>query len=191
MAEHLSARRGVADRIIDETLVLVSERGLGNVTMTEIAERTGVARQTLYNHYPDVEQIVIAGTERYAQNGFAHLVGLLEATGSAEGKIDLLVRHTVAGVNHGHGVDDVRSALSPEGRAHLDRHQAAFRSLVASIISDGVVDGTFDSSIDPDRHAVLVQGVLLSASDLSAEGDEPVELVSVVTRSILRLLGVS
>jgi AcrR family transcriptional regulator len=42
------------DRIIDAALSLIGERGLGEVTMVEVARRAGVARQTLYNHYPDV-----------------------------------------------------------------------------------------------------------------------------------------
>jgi len=191
MTGHETGRRGVRERIIDATVALVAEKGLGNVTMTEIAERADVARQTLYNRYPDVEQVMIAAVEEYEQSGFAHLVGLVDATGSAEGKIDLLARHAVAAPDHGHGVTEVASALSPEGRARLDQHQVTFRRLIASIISFGIDEGVFDPSIDPERHAVLVQGVLLSASDLSAAEDDPVELSSVVARSILGLLGAS
>ncbi|MCJ7782277.1 MAG: TetR/AcrR family transcriptional regulator [Acidimicrobiia bacterium] len=176
------------DRIIEATFALVAERGLGSVTMTEIADRAGVARQTLYNHFSDVEQIIVVGIEEYAQTGFTHLMDLLAATGSVEAKLDLLVRHTVVEGSHGHGAADVRAALSPEARAHLDRHQNDFRSLVASIIADGLADGSFDASIDPNRHAVLVQGLLLSASDLAAEGGDPADLAAVVSESILRVL---
>jgi hypothetical protein len=84
----------------------------------------------------------------------------------------------------------VRSALSPEARAHLDRHQNDFRSLVASIIASGMADGSFDPALDPDRHAVLVQGLLLSASDLTAEGGDPAVLASMVSESIIRVLRV-
>ncbi len=177
-----------SDRIIEATFALISEGGLGGVTMTDVADQAGVARQTLYNHFSDVEQIVVAGIEQYAQSGFAHLVDLLEATGSAEAKVELLARYTVAQGSHGHGVEDVRSALSPEARAHLDRHQADFRSLVASIIAQGVADGSFDPDLDPDRHAVLVQGLLLSSSDLAADGGDPAELAALISESILRVL---
>ena len=177
-----------SDRIIEATFALISESGLGGVTMTDVADQAGVARQTLYNHFSDVEQIVVAGIEQYAQSGFAHLVDLLEATGSAEAKMELLARYTVAQGSHGHGVEDVRSALSPEARAHLDRHQADFRSLVASIIAQGVADGSFDPDLDPDRHAVLVQGLLLSSSDLAADGGDPAELAALISASILRVL---
>jgi AcrR family transcriptional regulator len=177
-----------SDRIIEATFALITEQGLGSVTMTEIADRAGVARQTLYNHFSDVEQIVVAGIEQYTHTDFAHLVDLLAATETAAAKVELLTRSTVVEGSHGHSVEDVRSALSQEARAHLDRHQSDFRSLVASIIGQGVADGSFDSTLDPERHAVLVQGLLLSASDLAAEGGEPAELASVVSESILRVL---
>jgi AcrR family transcriptional regulator len=178
----------VTDRIIEATFALVAERGLGSVTMTEIADRSGIARQTLYNHFPDVEQIVVAGIEQYEQTGFGLLMDLLDATGTAEAKMELLARHTVVVASHGHGVDDLRSALSPEARTLLYRHQAAFRSLVSSIIADGISDGSFEATIDPIRHAVLVQGLLLSAADLAADGEDPVDAATLASRSILRIL---
>ena len=107
-------RSDARDRIMQATFELVAEEGLGSVTMTPIADRADVARQTLYNHFTDVEQIVIAGIEEYNAIGFAHLTELLEATATTEAKLDLLVRHTVAATSHGHAVADLRSALSAE-----------------------------------------------------------------------------
>ena len=72
------------ERIMRATFELVAEEGLGSVTMTAIADRADVARQTLYNHFADVEQIVIAGIEEYNDVGFAHLTELLEATATTE-----------------------------------------------------------------------------------------------------------
>lgn len=178
------------DRIIEATFTLVAERGLGSVTMTEVADRAGVARQTLYNHFSDVEQVIVVGLEQYAETGLSHLVDLLDVTGAAEAKMELLARHMVAERIHGNSVDAVRSALSPEARAHLDRHQNDFRSLVASIIASGMADGSFDPALQPDRHAVLVQGLLLSASDLTAEGGDPAVVASMVSESIMRVLRV-
>ena len=180
--------RAATDRIIEATFTLVAERGLGGVTMTDVADRAGVARQTLYNHFSDVEQIIVAGIEQYAQTEFTHLVDLLEATGTPDAKMELLARYTVAQGSHGHGVEDMRSALSPEARAHLDRHQSDFRTLVASIIASGMADGSFDDGLDSDHHAVLIQGLLLSASDLVADGGDPADIAAMVTASVLRVL---
>ena len=171
------------------TFELMAEEGLGSVTMTAIAERAGVARQTLYNHFTDVEQIVIVGIEEYTQIGSAHLTDLLDATPAAEDKLDLLARHTVAGARHGHPSTEIRSALSSDARAHLDEHVMTIRSLIESIIAGGIDDGSFDESIDPGVYAVLVEGLLLAAGDLAVERDDPAEAASVTSDAILRVLG--
>ncbi len=185
-----NADRGESrDRIMHATFELVAEEGLGAVTMTAIAERADVARQTLYNHFNDVEQIVIAGIEEYTQAGFAHLTDLLDATKTAEDKLNLLTRHTVAGARHGHPVSEIRNALSTYARAHLDQHVTSIRSLIASIIAEGVADGSFNESIDPGAHAVLVEGLLLAAGDLAMESDDLADAASVTSAAILRVVG--
>ena len=188
MAPTDSNRGEPRDRIMRATFELVAEEGLGTVTMTAIADRADVARQTLYNHFTDVEQIVIAGIEEYNAIGFAHLTELLEATATTEAKLDLLVRHTVAATSHGHAVADLRSALSAEARAHLDQHVTSFRSLIASIIAEGVAAGSLHESIDPGVYAVLIEGLLLAAGDLAMEENDPAVAATVTSKAVLRVL---
>ena len=179
------------DRIMVAAFELVAEEGLGSVTMTAIADRADVARQTLYNHFTDVEQIVIAGMVEYNAIGFAHLMELLGATATTEAKLDLLVRHTVASTRHGHTVADLRNALSAEARAHLDQHVTSFRGLIESIIAEGVSDATLDNSVDPGVYAVLIEGLLLAASDLATGADDPAKAATVTSQAVLRVLGLA
>ena len=190
MAPTDSERSDARDRIIYATFELVAEQGLGSVTMTGIAERADVARQTLYNHFTDVEQIVIAGIEEYTQTGFVHLTELLAATATTEARLDLLARNAVTGASHGRATTDLRNALSSDARAHLDRHVMSFRALIESIIAEGVADGALDESVDPATYAVLVEGLLLSASALAIGDDDPAAVASVASGAILRVLGV-
>ena len=183
-------RSDARDRIMQATFELVAEHGLGSVTMTAIADRADVARQTLYNHYADVEQIVITGIEQYNEIGFTHLTGLLEATATTEAKLDLLVRHTVAATSHGHTIVDIRRALSSDAQAHLDRHVASFRALIESIIAGGVADGSLDKSIDPRVYAVLIEGLLLAAPELATEDNDPAAAASFTSGAIQRVLEV-
>ncbi|HET7480249.1 MAG TPA: helix-turn-helix domain-containing protein, partial [Rubrobacteraceae bacterium] len=64
-------RRAVHDAILDATAVLVAEHGLLSVTMSRIAEETGIGRATLYKYFPDVEAVLLAWHER-------HVTGHLE-----------------------------------------------------------------------------------------------------------------
>jgi len=57
-------RREVREAILDTTVALVAEHGLLSVTMSQIAEETGIGRATLYKYFPDVEAILLAWHER-------------------------------------------------------------------------------------------------------------------------------
>lgn len=51
-------RRAVQKAILDNAWALVTEHGLAAVTMSQIAEKTGIGRATLYKYFPDVEAIL-------------------------------------------------------------------------------------------------------------------------------------
>src|SRR5437879_13400998 len=57
-------RREVREAILDTTAALVAEHGLRSVTMSQIAEQTGIGRATLYKYFADVEAILGAWHER-------------------------------------------------------------------------------------------------------------------------------
>src|SRR5262249_2640790 len=74
-------RMEVRDAILDTAAALVHERGLRAITMSEIAERTGIGRATLYHYYPDVETILVAGHERHVNAHIERLAGLRDQPG--------------------------------------------------------------------------------------------------------------
>jgi AcrR family transcriptional regulator len=47
-------------RILDAAAELVATQGASGLVMTALARRSGVARATLYNYFPDVEQVLEA-----------------------------------------------------------------------------------------------------------------------------------
>src|SRR6266849_6773540 len=57
-------RREVRDAILDTTAALVADQGLRSVTMSHIAEETGIGRATLYKYFSGVEAILLAWHER-------------------------------------------------------------------------------------------------------------------------------
>jgi AcrR family transcriptional regulator len=57
-------RAAVRDAILDTAAALVAEHGLLAVTMSQIAETTGIGRATLYKYFPDVEANLVAWHER-------------------------------------------------------------------------------------------------------------------------------
>src|SRR5438093_13719408 len=75
-------RHAVRDAILDTTAGLVAEHGLASVTMSQIAEDTGIGRATLYKYFADVQAILIAWHERHVTR---HLQELARVRDQASG----------------------------------------------------------------------------------------------------------
>jgi AcrR family transcriptional regulator len=70
----------VRNAILDASAALIAQNGLLSVTMSRIAEQTGIGRATLYKYFPDVEAILLAWHERQITG---HLESLAEARDQA------------------------------------------------------------------------------------------------------------
>lgn len=57
-------RREVRDAILDTTAGLAAQHGLLHVTMSQVAEETGIGRSTLYKYFSSVEEILHAWHDR-------------------------------------------------------------------------------------------------------------------------------
>src|SRR5213596_2512312 len=74
-------RRAVRDATLDTTAALVAEHGLLSVTMSQIAEETGIGRATLYKYFSDVEAILVAWHERQVTGHLEHLAEVGDRAG--------------------------------------------------------------------------------------------------------------
>lgn len=130
-------RREVRDAILDTTVALVSEHGILSVTMSRIAEETGIGRATLYKYFPDVEAILREWHERKIA---AHLGQLEEALDQAPGPSERLatVLQTYALMAHGtrgHADTELAALL------HRDKHVADAEQHLTQMVCDLLVDG--------------------------------------------------
>src|SRR2546425_6000825 len=94
-------RREVHGAIIDTTARLVTEFGLRSVTMSQIAEETGIGRATLYKYFSDVEAILVAWHERHVSGHLEHLAGIRHRAGSAGGRLEAVLE-AYALISHEH-----------------------------------------------------------------------------------------
>jgi AcrR family transcriptional regulator len=84
-------RRTVHGAILDATVELVRERGLLAVTMSQIAEKTGIGRATLYKYFPDVEAILLAWHGRMVAGHLEHLARAGEREGDAGRRLEAML----------------------------------------------------------------------------------------------------
>jgi AcrR family transcriptional regulator len=119
-------RREVRDAILDTTAALVAEQGLRAVTMSQIAEKTGIGRATLYKYFSEVEAILAEWHQR--QIG-AHLEQLFKLNEQPRPPLERLeaVLETYAFIQHEHQGHALASLLhSGEHVAHARQHLMGF-----------------------------------------------------------------
>jgi AcrR family transcriptional regulator len=64
MDQKRSAERAPRERLLDTAYELFSQRGIRGVGIEEVIERAGVAKATLYRHFPSKDDLVLAFLER-------------------------------------------------------------------------------------------------------------------------------
>jgi len=106
-------RREVREAIMDAASTLVAKHGLLSVTMSQIAEETGIGRATLYKYFSEVEEILHAWHERQITEHFEYLAEVRDrATGAGEQLKAVLEAYAlIAHGTHGHGESDLAEFL--------------------------------------------------------------------------------
>ena len=169
-------RREVHDAILETTAALVSERGLLSVTMSQIAERTGIGRATLYKYFPDVESILLAWHERSVSD---HLEQVTRAREMGVGPWTRLanVLETYALIEHEHhGSSAHRSHLQDRALAallHRGGHVAQAHEELHATLRDLIVEaaraGDVRSDVSPNELASYCLHALAGASSVPSK----------------------
>src|SRR5207247_302079 len=97
-------RREVRDATLDTTASLVAEHGLRSVTMSQIAEETGIGRATLYKYFPSVEAILLAWHERQIAGHLDYLAEVRDQAGAAGERLAAVLEAyaLISHESHGH-----------------------------------------------------------------------------------------
>jgi AcrR family transcriptional regulator len=84
-------RREVHGAILDTTAALVAEHGLASVTMSLIAEETGIGRATLYKYFSDVEAILVAWHDQHVDGHLEYLTEIRDRSNDAAERIEAVL----------------------------------------------------------------------------------------------------
>ena len=144
-------RRAVRDATIDTAAALVAAHGLRSVTMSQIAEETGIGRATLYKYFSDVESILHAWHERQIAN---HLNLLTEIRDKAKGTSAQLeaVLETYALISHEsrrHLDTELAALMHREG--HLAQAEQQLRRMIRDLIVEAQKSGSVREDVAPDE----------------------------------------
>ena len=163
-------RRAVRETAIETTAALVAEHGLRAVTMSEIAERTGIGRATLYKYFPDVESILSAW---HAREMSRHLELLGAARDHADGAAQRLAAvlgayALIAHESHGRQHDaELAAALHRDEQ--VTRTERHLREMVRELIADAVVARDVRDDVPPEELATYCLHSITAAAGLTSK----------------------
>jgi AcrR family transcriptional regulator len=157
----------VRDATIDTTAALVAKHGLRGVTMSQIAEETGIGRATLYKYFPDVESILLAWHERQIAAHLEQLRAIREQGGPAAKRLEAVLE-TFALIQHQHHDNDLAALLHRGGHvAHAEQH---LKALLRGLLSEAAAAGDVRNDIPPDELASYCLHALTAAGRLPSKG---------------------
>src|SRR6266498_75420 len=129
-------RREVRDAILDTTPALVAEYGLRSVTMSQIAEETGIGRATLYKYFSGVEAILLAWHERQITGHLEYLAEVRDQAGGDAGERLEAVLAAYALISHGsRGHHDSELAAFLHRDEQVGRAQRRLRAMIRDLLA--------------------------------------------------------
>lgn len=177
-------RRAVRDAAIDATAGLIAEHGLAGVSMSRIAEQTGIGRATLYKYFPDVDAILLAWHQRQITEHLRQLTEIRDRAGSQPQATPVAVLRAVLEAfafiqynHHGGGAGNVE-AMVHRGE-HLALARGRLRALLADPLRAGVDIGEVRTDLPPDELAAYCLHAVTAAADLPSKA------------AVLRLVGLT
>lgn len=143
--------------VLAATLELLAERGVAGTTIESVAERSGVARTTIYRQWPDQAGLVRAAFASTLAEPPA------PATGTLRGDLDALVVGLCRAVATGPAAAIMPALIDAAERdaAFAELHQAealARHRVVAAVVAGAVDRGELPAGVDPGLVLDLLAG---------------------------------
>lgn len=159
-------RRAVGDAILDAAAALVAEHGLRSVTMSQIAEQTGIGRATLYKYFSDVDAILTAWHERQVRGHLEQLLAIRDQRDAAAEHLNAVLE-TYALISREHHGSEL-AALLHRGE-HVARARRHLSDFIRDLLIEGARDGDIRDDVAPDELASYCLHALSAAGSLPSK----------------------
>ena len=175
------------DRVLTTTLTLLTEAGLDELTMDEISRRSGVAKTTIYRHWPNRSALVIDACSRMTNGEQTP-----PDTGSLEGDLRAISTNIAELLETARWSAIVPSIVdaAEHDPAYADIHRAIQHGHAAplrSVLDRAALRGQIPSTVDREAIIALLLGPLFYRRWFSREKIETT-FVETIIRSALAAL---
>ncbi|MEV6600052.1 TetR/AcrR family transcriptional regulator [Actinoplanes sp. NPDC051346] len=173
-------RATVRDAILNAAAALVTEHGLTGVTMSRLAEATGIGRATLYKYFPDVEAVLHAWHERQVTQHLTHLAAIRDQPGTPMDRLTAALNAYAGMTRHRHDAA-ITTAL------HRAAHVTAAHQQLTTLIEDLITDAVTAGHVRADVPAAELAGYCLHALTASSSLDSEAAVCRLVTVTVTGL----
>ncbi|MEV0428731.1 helix-turn-helix domain-containing protein [Micromonospora sp. NPDC050495] len=164
-------RRAVHDAILDKTVELAGAHGVLTVTMSQIAEQTGIGRATLYKYFPDVRAILLAWHDREVAAHLAALAKASERGGDPDARLEAVL-DTYARIqreraqHHQHARFGAELATLLHRDGHVSDAHRQVTNLLTDLLTDAARGGRVRADVPPAELTAYCQHALHAAAAL-------------------------
>jgi AcrR family transcriptional regulator len=162
-------RREVRDAILDTAAALVAEHGLRSVTMSQIAEETGIGRATLYKYFSDAEAILLAWHERQIAGHLDYLAEVRDQAGDAGERLEAVLEAYALISHDSHGHHNTELAAFLHRDEQVAGAQRQLRNMIRDLLTEGAESGNLRDDVAPDELASYCLHALTAARSLPSK----------------------
>ena len=192
IGESLASHRELTRARLFEALgSLMGEQSFESITMSQIAERAGVGRTAVYNHFADKEVLLLAYMREVTSEFARVLTQRLEAEPDPLMRLRIYIRSHLQMIGRYHVKADMglRRQMSGQGASHLHDHAG----LVGEVLI-GILDEAMERGLIAEQNtlgAVHLIHATLQGQRLPKNPEHRESALALVETFILRGLGAS
>jgi AcrR family transcriptional regulator len=162
-------RRAVRDATIETAAGLVAEHGLRSVTMSQIAEETGIGRATLYKYFSDVESILHEWHERQISGHLNQLAQVRDQGGAAAERLERVLEAYALISHESRQHHDTELAALMHRGGHVARAEQQLRRMIRDLMSEAQNSGDVRADVTADELVSYCLHALTAASALPSK----------------------
>lgn len=161
-------RQAVREATIDTAAALVAEHGLRSVTMSQIAEGTGIGRATLYKYFSDVESILQEWHERQINEHLLELAAIRDGA-EASDRLGAVLRGYGLIIHQSRKHHDTELAALMHRHGHVKHAEHQLRHLIQELVAEAQGHGLVRNDLAPEELVTYCLHALTAASRVSSK----------------------
>jgi AcrR family transcriptional regulator len=172
-----SHRQEVREAILDAAGQLMANQGILGISMSQLAESTGIGRATLYKYFDDVQHVLAAWHQRQIAGHLEELTAIANRPGGPAARLRSVLEAygRLCRQRRRHGGDALAAALHRAD--HIDRWERQLRDLVVGLLTEAAATGAVRTDVPTAELTSYCVHAMAAAGDSDSDAAAPITLL--------------